>query len=237
MVSIEDSTVIRLRKAENRFEILVDPDKAFEFKRGQKINIEEALAYPSVYKDARKGDVVPREALQVAFGTTDVFKIARKILTEGDFQFTTEQRRTLMHEKTREIADIISKRSINPQTNTPHPPDRILNAMEQTGARVDPFVDANLQVGEIVKSIKPLIPIRIESLVIQLVVPAKFAGKAYSALKQNFENSEEKWLNDGSLQLALTIPAGLETELLQKVGDLTKGDFSSKIIKRMGFDE
>jgi ribosome maturation protein SDO1 len=237
MVSVDEAIIIRLKKGENKFEVLVDPDKALALRTGKQVNMEDTLAYPSIYKDARKGDAVPKEDLQKAFGNTDAYSIAKKIILDGDFQFTTEQRRTLVQEKTREIANIISRRSINPQTKTPHPPERILNAMEQVGINVDPFTDPNLQVNDIVKSIKPLIPIKIESVVIQIIVPPSHAGKTFSTLKHEFESSEEKWLNDGSLQLTVTIPAGLEAELLQKIGNLTKGDFQSKIIKRMGLDE
>lgn len=237
MVDVEKSIIIRLKKGEDKFEIMVDPDKALALRERKDVNIEESLAYPSIYKDARKGDLSSNEDLQKNFGSIDALKIAKKIILEGDYQFTTDQRRELVKKRTREVASIISRRGINPQTNTPHPPERILNAMDQAGINVDPFVDANIQVNDIVKSIKPIIPIRIESIVIQIIVPPALAGRTFSTLKQNFENSEEKWLNDGSLQLTITIPAGLEAELLEKVGNLTKGNFQSKIIKRMGLDE
>ncbi len=233
MVDVDKAIVIRLKKAGTKFEVLVDPDKALEFKRGKSINMEEILAYPGIYHDVRRGDAIPKEELQNNFGTTDVFQVAKKIITEGELQFTTEQRRRFVEEKRKEIADIISKRGINPQTNTVHPPQRILNAMDKAGVHVDPFVEAELQVNKIVESIKPLLPIKFQRIVVQIIIPPQFSGKTYSVLKRTVGKFEEKWLNDGSLQVTLDIPAGIQEEIFEKIGDITKGNFKSSVIKRV----
>jgi len=163
--------------------------------------MNDILAYPAVYKDVRSTENVPESELQKAFGTTDVFKIAEKIIKEGEIQLTTEQRRQMVEQKRNQIANIISKRGINPQTNSPHPPQRILNVMEKSGVNIDPF-------------------------------SAQYAGKSYSILKNYGSLTDEKWLNDGSLQVNLKILAGMQDELFEKVSSLTHGQFESKIIKR-----
>ncbi|MHA1860426.1 MAG: ribosome assembly factor SBDS [Candidatus Asgardarchaeia archaeon] len=234
MVEIDNAVIARLKKDGNRFEILVDPSKALELKNGKEIDMDDVLAYPGIYRDARKGELFSDEELKKNFGTSDVYRIAKMIVKEGNLQFTTEQRRRFLEEKTREIADIISKRAINPQTNTPHPPQRILNAMRQAGVHVDPFLDANLQVDDVVKSIKTILPIRFESVKLQVTVPPQFTGRLYSMLKHSFENFNEEWLPDGSLRVTLTLPAGVEMEFLSKVGNITKGNFKSKILERVG---
>jgi DNA repair exonuclease SbcCD ATPase subunit len=45
----------------------------------------------------------------------------------------------MLEEKRNKIATIIAQRSINPQTNTPHPVSRILKAMEEARVAIDPF--------------------------------------------------------------------------------------------------
>jgi len=212
MVDIDESVVCRLKKGSDYFEILVDPDRALGFKKGKEVNLEDILAVPGVYKDVRKGESIPNEELQKNFGTKNFNEIAKKILKEGDLQFTTEQRRQFVEDKTNEIANIISRRGINPQTNTPHPPKRILNAMEQAGIHVDPFLDAGAQIDKIVKDLKVILPIKFESVKVQITIPSQYAGRAYSEIKRLFEDSDERWLNDGSLQLIIQIPAGLELE-------------------------
>ena len=233
MVDVDKAVVIRLKKAGLKFEVLVDPDKALEFKKGKSLNIEEILAYPGVYHDVRRGDAIPEEELQKNFGTTDVFRVAKKIIAEGELQFTTEQRRRFVEEKRLEIADIISRRGINPQTNTVHPPQRILNAMDKAGIHVDPFIDVELQVNGAVESIKTLLPIKFQRIIVQVIIPTQFSGKTYSVLKRTVGKFDERWLNDGSLQVTLDIPAGAQEDIFKKIGDITKGNFKSSIIKRV----
>jgi len=233
MVDVDKAVVIRLKKAGMKFEVLVDPDKALEFKKGKSLNVEEILAYPGIYHDVRRGDAIPEEELQKNFGTTDVFRVAKKIIAEGELQFTTEQRRRFVEEKRLEIADIISKRGINPQTNTVHPPQRILNAMDKAGVHVDPLIEAELQVNKIVESIKTLLPIKFQRIIVQIIIPTQFSGKIYSVLKRAVGKFNERWLNDGSLQVTLDIPAGVQEDVFKKIGDITKGNFKSSIIKRV----
>lgn len=230
-VSLEKAVTSRLNVFGKRYEILVDPIKALEFKRGVKINMEDILAYPAIYRDVRSTECVPEQELQKVFGTTDVFKIAEKIIKEGELQLTTEQRRQMVEQKKNQIANIIAKKGINPQTNTPHPPQRIMNAMEKAGVNVDPFVDAELQIEKVLKEIKALIPIKFQKVTLQIKVLPQYSGKIYSILKSSGTIKGEQWLSDGSLQISLEILAGIQNELFQKISSITHGQFESKIIK------
>ncbi|MEM5836325.1 MAG: ribosome assembly factor SBDS [Candidatus Aenigmatarchaeota archaeon] len=231
-VSVDKAVVARLQHSGQRFEILVDPEKALEVKKGGKVNIDDLLAYPSVYKDSRKGEAVSLQELQKVFGTTDIMKIAEKIIKEGELQVTTEQRRRMIEQKKIQIANIISKKGINPQTNTPHPPQRIINAMEQAGVNIDPFLEAELQVDKVLKSIKSILPIKFQKVVIQFKIPPQFSGNAYNVFKSVGNVVNEEWLGDGSLSVSVEILAGMQDELFQKISSLTHGNFESKVIKR-----
>lgn len=231
-VDIDKAVVSRLTVSGQKFEILVDPKKALEMKKGMKVNMEDVLAYPMIYKDVRTTDSVADEDLQKTFGTTDVFKIAERIIKEGDLQLTTEQRREMVKQKKNQIASIIARRGVNPQTNAPHPQQRILNVMDKAGVNIDPFTDAELQMNEILKAIKPLLPIKFQKIVFQIKVPAQFAGKIYSILKGAGTVKAEQWLNDGSLQINIEVLGGMQDELFDKISSLTHGSFDSKILKR-----
>jgi len=230
-VSVDKAVVSRLIVSGEKFEILVDPKLAFEFKRGKKIEISEILAVPEVFKDVRTTERVGSEELKKFFGTDDVYKVAERIIKEGELRLTTEQKRKMIEEKRIQIANLISKRGINPQTNTPHPPQRILNVMEQVGVSIDPFLDAELQVDKVVEAIKNVLPIKFQRVLIQLKIPPQFAGRAYSILKLG-KIVNEKWLEDGSLQVDVEILAGLQEELFQKISALTHGNFESKVLRR-----
>lgn len=231
-VGVDKAVISRLQFSGKKFEILVDPNKALEFKKGNKIDMNEILAYPGIYRDVRNTESVPESELQKTFGTTDIFKIAEKIIKEGELQLTTEQRRQMVEQKRNQVVAIIAKKSVNPQTNAPHPPQRILNAMEKVGVNVDPFMDAELQVDKVLKEIKTILPITFQKITLQIKIPAQFAGKSYSVLKGFGTIVSEQWLNDGSLQVSLKILAGVQDEMFQKVSGLTHGNYESKILKR-----
>jgi len=233
MISVDKAVVARLKVKGMNFEILVDPKKAFELKKGANVSIQEILAYPAVYKDARKGEAARSEDLQKTFGTTDVYKIAEEIVKKGEFSLTTEQKRELIEEKKNQIATLISKRAINPQTNTPHPPQRILNAMEKAGVNIDPFLDAEVQVEKVLKAIKPILPIKFEKVLLQLKIPAEYVGKSYSIITKAGEVKNEEYLGDGSLQVQIEIFSGVQDEFFGKLAEITKGNYESKILKKV----
>lgn len=235
VIGVDKAVVSRLTIGGMKFEVLVDPNKALEYRKGLKVDMSEIIAFAGVYHDVRNTERVPESDLQKNFGTTDVMKIAEKIIRQGELQLTTDQRRQMVEQKKTQIATIISRRGINPQTNTPHPPQRIMNAMDQSGINVDPFVDAELQIDKVLKSIKTIIPIKFENVTLQIKVPAQFAGKSYNILKSAGGILNEQWLNDGSLQVQVKILAGIQDEFFQKISGLTHGQYESKVVKREDF--
>lgn len=231
-ISVDKAVVGRMTIGGTKFEILVDPDKALEFKRGAQIDVREILAYPVVYKDTKTSESVSTADLQKAFGTADPVKAAERIIKNGDIQLTTEQRRTMVEQRRVQIAAIISKKGVNPQTNAPHPQARIMAVMDQAGVMVDPFADAESQVDKTLKAIKTIIPIKFERIVLQIRVPAQHSGKAFPVLKSGGSLKGEQWLGDGSLQAEVEILAGVQEEFQQKLANATKGEYESKVIKR-----
>ncbi len=228
--------IARLQHSGLKFEILVDSQKALEFKKGANIAMDDILAYPAIYKDAKASEAVSAEDLQTAFGTKDVYAVADRILKKGEIQITTEQRKGMVEQKKMQVASIISRRGINPQTNAPHPQQRILSAMEKSSVSIDPFQDAELQVDKVVKAIKIQLPIRFQKVTLMIKVPASVAAKSYSVLKSSGTIINEKWLDDGGLQVDIEMLAGLQDELFTKLSGLTHGNYESKVIKREDLD-
>jgi ribosome maturation protein SDO1 len=230
-VSIEKAVVARLHYSGQKFEVMVDPEGALELKRGKKMDLREVLAVPCIFRDVRSSMRVAEQDLQKIFGTVDVWKIAEKIIKNGELQFTTEQRRKMIENKITQIATIISKRGINPQTGSPHPVQRIISAMKEVGVNVDPFTDAELQIDKVVNAIKKLLPISFQKIVVEVKIPSQFAGSANSTLKKFGGVLSEQWLGDGSLQARIEMMAGMQDEFFQKISSITHGQFESKVIK------
>jgi len=71
-------TTARLSRGQDRFEILVKPQPALDYKLGKPIPISQVLMIEEVYSDSGKGTRASEEKLQKNFGTTDAVRVARK---------------------------------------------------------------------------------------------------------------------------------------------------------------
>ncbi|HLD56737.1 MAG TPA: ribosome assembly factor SBDS [archaeon] len=231
MVSVDEAVIAKIRKENTDFEILVDPEKALEFKKGKPYSIENILAANLVFKDSKKGERASTEDLKKAFKTTDILKISEIIIREGTVQLTTEQRRKLTEEKRLEIASIISKQGVDPKTHNPHPQQRILNAMAEVRVDIDPFKSAKDQIKEIIEEIQTLIPISFEKVTVAIRVPADQAGRVGHAIRELATIESEEWKADYWF-IQVTISAGLQTQLYDKINSLTQGRVETKIVKR-----
>jgi ribosome maturation protein SDO1 len=165
------------------------------------------------------------------FGTSNVADVAREILRRGEIQLTAAQRRQMLEAKKKKIVNLIARRAINPQTNTPHPPHRIEQALEEAKFNVDLTKSAEEQVPKAVKAIKHLLPIRIEEKKVAAKIPAQFTGKAYGVLKGMGEIKKEEWQKDGSLIVLVTLPAGVVEEFHRELSALTKGEVEIKVLE------
>lgn len=230
MVKLEDAVVARLSSHSTTFEILVDPELAMAVKSGQSDDIRDVLALDKVFKDAKKGDKAADEMVQKVFGTTDVLKVAEEILRRGEIQVTTEQRRQMREQRLRQVIALISKRAINPQTGTPHPPTRIESAMETARVHVDEFKSAEEQLPSIIKALQPLVPLKFEMRRIAVKIPAAHTGKAQRIVKSFATVKQEQWLNDGSWTAVVEVPAGIQAEFFDKLNELTSGEAQTKVL-------
>lgn len=230
MVSLDEAVVARLKKGKNTFEVLVDPEGAFAFKRGEQVNIEEIIAVESIFNDAHQGDHVAESDLMTAFGTADIMEIARQVLTHGDLQLTKEQRKNILEEKTKKVISVIAQNAINPQTRTPHPPARIQKAMEEAKIHIDPLKGVDEQVNIVMKAIRPIIPIRFEEVDVAVKIPGEYAAKAYGEIANFATLVKNEWQGDGSWVAVVKMPAGLQNDFYGLVNHLTKGDAETKLL-------
>ncbi len=68
---VDKVTVIRYSFAGEKFEILVKPDPALEYRLGKRKDISSILVSDEIYSDSNKGTRASTEKLQKAFKTTD----------------------------------------------------------------------------------------------------------------------------------------------------------------------
>lgn len=222
MVTVEKAIIAKLEKSGKRFEVLVDPDIAYDLRSGRAVSLGKMLATNQIFSDAKKGDRVATGDLEHAFGTIDVNKIAEVIVKAGDIQLTTEFRRKKIEEKRKQVATLISRAAIDPRTKLPHPLERVLNAMEQSHVNIDPFLPAEQQTADIIKAIKHVLPISIEELELIVEVPVKYGGVVKGAVRE-YGSPSEQWAG-GTLVIKIKIPAGLKEKFYSHMSGITEGN-------------
>ncbi|MFW9962274.1 MAG: ribosome assembly factor SBDS [Candidatus Sifarchaeia archaeon] len=226
-----DAVVVGLQKGHLRFELLVDPNLAFDYRRGEDIPLEDILKSYDIYEDAKRGEHATDSLVKDAFGSDEIFDIAPEIIKQGEFRLTHEQRDQMVEEKTESIIDNISKRAMNPQTGHPHPPDRIRQAMLEAKVRVDPFINVDEQIPNIVKALRVIIPISFESVKLQITLPASYSGKGYNMVATAGVIKSESWGQDGSWTGLVEIPAQRRQELYDELNKLTKGQIRIEVVR------
>ncbi|MCW4022899.1 MAG: ribosome assembly factor SBDS [archaeon] len=225
-------TIARITQNGEHFEILTKPDKALDFKLGKtNSTISEVIATDIIFTDAGKGTKASEDKLKEVFGTVDSLKVAEMILKKGDLQLTTDQRRHMVEEKRNQIIAFISRECIDPKTNLPHPPQRIENAMNEIHFSIDPQKSVEEQAKDIIKLLRPIIPLKMEKISVEIHVPPEHAAKIYGTVKGYGTLKRDQWLADGSWSAVVEMSAGLYGPFLDKLGKLTKGNIDAKIAK------
>jgi len=226
-----DVTVARYSYEGEKFEILVKPDPALDFKLGKKKDISAVLVSEDIYTDSGKGTKPTNEKLLKAFKTEDLTEIAQIILQKGDLNLTTDQRRKMIEEKRKRIVEYIAKTYVDPKTHLPHPPLRIEQAMKDARVSVDPQKSVDEQVKDIVENLRSIIALKSENLQLEIIVPAQYASQSYSVLKSVGTLKKEEWQNNGSLKAILEIPAAARPNVIDRLGSITKGSATVEVLK------
>ena len=224
-------TSVRLTIEGERFEILVYPDPALNYKMGKQVDPAQVLAIDEVYADSSKGLRASADKLKKHFKTDDHAKAALEVLRRGELQLTQEQRMRLTEEKRRQIVTIIAKNYVDPKTHLPHPPVRIEQAMQDARVSVDPFKDVNEQAKLVIESIRAIIPLKSERVRLAIRAPAQYSGQVIGVVKGFGEILKEEWGQDGGLSVVLEVPAASQPSLLDRLGAVTKGSAQVTLVK------
>ena len=227
----KEYVIARVEKAGEKFEVLVKPYAVQRLRDGKEIDLLAELAIDEIFRDAHKGSKASEEKMAEFFGTTEPLSVAKQIVLKGEIQLTTEQRRDMQEAKRKQIVQYIAANAINPQTGAPHPPQRIEIAMEEAKVHVDPFKGIEAQVKEVLDALRPLIPIRFEKARIAVKLSAEDSAKCYGDLKAFGTILKEEWQPSGAWIGVIEIPAGMQTEFLEKLNSKTKGNVETRLLK------
>jgi len=216
-------TSVRMTIEGDRYEVLVFPDPALNYKMGKQVDPTQVLAIDEVFTDSSRGQRANAEQLKKYFNTEDHAKAALEV--------TQEQRLRMTEEKRRQVVTIISKNYVDPKTHLPHPPVRVEQAMLEARVSIDPFKDANEQAKQVIEEIRVIIPLKSERVKLMVKTPAQYAGQAIGVVKGFGEILKEEWGQDGGLSVVLEVPAASQPSLLDRLGTVTKGSAQVTLVK------
>ena len=231
-IDLEKKALIRYTYRNQKFEIIVDPEAALNYKKGDDVPISEIVEGYIIFHNATKGEKASSAILEQIFETDNEEEIVSTIIDKGALQLTQAQRKSLLREKIDEIIDFIHIHCINPQTNKPHPPSRIESAMDEVGVNVDYVIPADKQARDIIKQIQSIIPIRLETVILAVKITPDFTGPGYGIVAESGQLLEDQWGNDGTWYAKVEMPSGKQADFLDKINNLTKGKAEVKIVER-----
>ncbi len=217
----------RIKIKGKNFEIEVNLDEALKVKAG-KGSINDAVEAPRIFTDLKKGNAVKSSDLTEAFGTTDVYEIARKIIISGEVQKTQEFRDSEREAKIKRVVDLLLKNAVD-QNGRPYTEDRIKRAIEEAHFNIDNRPPEH-KLPDFIAKLQEIIPIKVETKRIKLIIPAQYTGQTYNILK-DYKESEE-WLPNGNLQAILNIPSGMIIDFYDKLNSITHGAVQSQDLQK-----
>lgn len=230
MINVDKANVVKLKLSGHNFELLIDSDRAVDFKKGLITDVLEVIAVEKVFADAKKGMEASQTVIKNCFNTDDILEVAKQIIEKGEFGVSADYKAKLREQKRKQIIDYIHANAVDPKTHNPHPVQRIELAFESEKITVDESKDIKTQTDEIIKKLLPILPLKFEIKEIIVKIPKEFASKSYNVLNNFGKKTKEDWLSDGSLSVTLEMPGGLEEDFYEKINAICHGNIEAKVL-------
>ena len=222
------NTTARIVKGGKRFEILVDEAEAIRFRRGEPgSSFNAAVLTDAVFYNLKSGEHASADDMEVKFGTNEFEAVCTKIIKEGEVVRTTESRKEDQNKQYKQVVDFLVKNAVSPE-GRPYPENTIMKALSEAHVNVK-NKPVESQITEIMDQLSKILPIKIETKKVKLIIPAQHTGKAYGTAKEFMK--EENWMNNGDLEAIVEVPAGLIMDFYDKINDATSGSVLSEELK------
>jgi len=163
------------------------------------------------------------------------YEASKVVLEKGFLKLPESVRDRLIEQKMMEILRYLQKYAVNPATNAPYTPQQLEEAFTKIRARkvkLDPLMDVRNLLPIVVKEIQNVLPIKLEIIVVKVRIPAEYVGPLYGKLTNFGTFKEQQWLEDGSLQATMEIPAGVFLKFNNLLVNSTRGQAKIEILAR-----
>ncbi|MEK6895569.1 MAG: ribosome assembly factor SBDS [Nanoarchaeota archaeon] len=221
-------TTARITRNGKHYEIIVNMETALKFRKGANVTANEFLEIDKVFNNAKSGMVASHTEVENAFGTSDIYQVAAEIVKKGEVLTTQDYRDEEREKRVKQVVDFLAKNAMDPQTGRPHTPERIKNALEQAHVNIK-NMPVESQIKDIVEQLAKIMPIKISTKKVKIVIPAVHTGKAYGLMSEYKE--EENWLGNGDLEVIVVVPAGSIIDFYDKLNSMTHGSALTEEIK------
>ncbi len=232
MANLEEAIIARIKKGNANFEILVNCEKALDYRGGRIKDLNEVVASKGIFNDVRKTKKATQEEIKKAFQTDDENAVMDLILKKGEIQLTAEHKAKIRESKRKQIIAFIHENAVDAKTGYPFPPQRIEMLMEQEKINIGEFEALEHEIQKTIKALRPLIPIKLETRELEINVSASSASQILNLLKRKTKIIKEDWKSNGSLVAIVEIPGGIQEELENNLNKMTKGDVDIKILNK-----
>ncbi len=221
----------RLHKGNDVFEVVIDSEKAYALRNGKSVSMRDVLLYDNVFSDAHKGLAASEHRMKECFKTADVDEVARHIIMHGELQLSAAHRAKMRSELRRKVISLIHSAGVDPRTHAPHPESRIESALQEAKVRLDDNKPAEAQLRDVLRKLKPILPLRTELKELQVIIGPREAPRCYNAIKQSGNVLREEWIADGSWLVRLEINAAQEGDFYEQINALTHGAAEIKVVR------
>jgi ribosome maturation protein SDO1 len=221
-------TIARYRQGKLIFETMVDLDSAMKLKKGEEVDINSVIRDNAIYTDQKKGMQAGSAELDNAFGTSEFAKVVEQIVKKGQIEETQDFRDEALEGKRKQVIDFLLRNAVDGSSGRPFTPDMLENSIKEAGVKIE-NKPVDSQISGILESLRKILPIKIETKKIKVIIPAMHTGKVYGLVQEYKE--KEDWLGNGDLQITLNIPIGIQMEFYDKLNGVTHGSAITEEIK------
>ena len=181
-------SIVRLKIGKGRYEIACYPNKVQDYREKKEKDIKEVLQTREIFKNAIKGDIVPKKELQEVFPNMEQEQILKLILEKGEIQTGEKERITGTSNLKNDIANIIVEKTYNKETGLPFPHDIIIKVLEEIQFIIHDKDNAKKQALKAIKDIqnKKILPLERKLMQLYITIKSKEKIGNYEEFNKNF---------------------------------------------------
>lgn len=162
-VRLTNVAIVRYKHSGYKFEVACYKNKIIDYRSGKEKDINEVLQTINVFSNVSKGIIANKNDIKKCFNnividSNDIEVVCKYILDHGDIQLSEKERQIEYENKYREIATLISDKTINTDTHRPFSVSIIENTMHDIHINISINKSAKSQALDIIKKLKQVLP-------------------------------------------------------------------------------